>query len=266
MPWSLLLLLFFSKVKYSFRNNPLVWFSLLFIGFNIWVYWLTGQPKIRYVYMFLPFGCTILTQLYKQFTENRPRTWDKIIKYLGVIFLVPLLVTIGFPFYEETSIAWPLVLSIAFLTLLYFYYKGNGNRIWWFLTGYMLLRLVYAALFIPLQRKGIESYNEHIAQVVKKTGKNDVLYLADAYDFPVAINAKLFSYKAETVKMPYTLPLEIPYYFYRHTGNIIRFDTINKSTSYFISYEGQIKKPVDTIYSYVDRNVGQRVVFYQLKD
>jgi hypothetical protein len=179
---------------------------------------------------------------------------------------VPLLVVIGFPFFEKTSMAWVIALALGFSVLLWMYYKDAERRIWWFLTGYMLLRLVYAALFIPLQRKGIESYNEHITQVVKKTGKNDVFYWADPYDFPVAVNAKLLTYQSETIKMPYTLPLEIPYYFYRNTGKIIRFDSTRGNAQYFISYEGQIKAPIDTIYSFVDRNVGQRVVFYQLKN
>ncbi|RZK09672.1 MAG: hypothetical protein EOO46_13120 [Flavobacterium sp.] len=265
LPWSLLLLLLLKKVRYGFRSNPLVWFSILFIAFNIWVYWLTGQPKIRYVYMFLPFGCSILTQIYYRYTEAYPAGLPKILKYLGFVFMVPLLVVIAFPFYEKTSIVWVVILAIGFVSLLAVYYKHEALRIWWFISGYILLRLVYAALFVPLQRNGIESYSDHISQVVKSTGESDVLYWADAYDFSVAVNAKLFSYQTETIKMPYTLPLEIPYYFYRHTGKIIRFDTLRNNASYFISYEGQIKEPVDTIYSFVDRNVGQKVVFYKLK-
>ena len=175
------------------------------------------------------------------------------------------LVVIGFPFFEKSSIAWVILLVIAISSLLYVYFKENSQRIWLFISGYILLRLVYAVFFIPFQRKGIESYNEHLSQVVKKTGKNDILYLADAPDFPVAINAKYFTYQTEIIKKPHTLPLEIPYYFYRNTGKIIRFDTTRGNAKYFISYERQLHGDIDTLYSFVDRNVGERVVFYQFK-
>lgn len=266
MPWSFLLLLLLKRIRYHFRGNPLVWFSILFIVFNIWVYWLTGQPKIRYVYMFLPFGCTVLTQIYHRYTETYPGNLNKILKWLGFIFILPLIVVIGFPFFEKTPIGWVVAFALSFLFIIYWHYKDEARRIWWFVAGYMLLRLVYAALFIPLQRKGIESYNEHIQQVVKKTGRNDILYLADAANFPVAIDARLLTYQHDTIKMPYTLPLEIPYYFYRNTGKIIRFDTVQGKASYFISYERQLKNEVDTLYSFIDRNVGQKVVFYKLKN
>jgi hypothetical protein len=265
-PWFLLLLLLFSKVKFAFRSHPLVWFSLLFIVFNIWVYWLTGQPKIRYVYMFLPFGCVVLTQIYYRFTESYPLVFNQIMKYLGVVFGLVLLLVIGFPFIEKAPIGWVIGLASGLGALLYFYYRLPFKRIWLFVTGFMLVRLVYAALFIPLQYRGIESYNAHVANVVKATKKGALQYWAGANAFPVQVNTALFTYEAEVIRMPAVLPLEVPYYYYRNTGKIIRFDTVRDGTPYFVSYLGQIgDKPIDTLYSYFDKNTNQEVVFYRLK-
>lgn len=266
LPWSLLLFLLVKRVRYEFRQNPLVWFSILFIAFNIWVYWLTGQPKIRYVYMFVPFACTIFTQVFHRFTEKHPDWLNRLLKYLSPLFVIVFMVIIAFPFFVKTNISWVIFLAIVTGCFNIAYYRKTQQRIWFFLAGYMLLRLVYAALFIPLQRQSIESYNDRVMKMVAATGKAPVQYWADALPFPIGINTNLISYQLETISKPNPLPLEIPYYYYRNTGSVIRFDTLPKNYQYYISYEGQLNgKRIDTLYAYFDKNVLQRVVVFTLK-
>jgi 4-amino-4-deoxy-L-arabinose transferase-like glycosyltransferase len=267
LPWSLLLLLLLKRINYSVRENPLVWFSFLFIVFNLWVYWFTGQPKIRYVYMFVPFACTILVDIYYRFTERYPVLFDRLLKYLGYVFIFAFLAVIAVPFFSDTSIGWVIGLAAALLVLLFFYFRFPAKRIWWFIAGFMLVRLVYAAVFIPIQRRHIESYNDHALKAAQAINKNPVQYWADASSFPIAVNTTLFTYQVEVIKTPLTLPLEIPYYYYRNTGTIIRFDTLQGETPYFISFLPQVNgKEIDTIYAYFDKNLNQRVVFYKLKN
>ncbi|HUC79522.1 MAG TPA: glycosyltransferase family 39 protein [Flavisolibacter sp.] len=266
-PWSLLLLLLISKVKYHFRQNPLVWFSLLFMLFNIGVYWFTGQPKIRYVYMFLPFGCTVLAYIYHRYTEVYASRFNSIMKYVGGLFVLPLLTVLVLPFIETVSPGWIISLAIAFLLLLFQYYRKDANRIWLFIAGFMLVRLTYAALFIPIQYKGIESYNAKVKEVLAKTHRESVQYWAKAKSFPIAVKTSLFSYEAETILKPEILPLELPYYYYRNTGKIIEFDTVKRNSTCFVSYLGQLgNKKIDTVYAYFDKNLNQRVVFYHYKE
>ncbi|NNE29327.1 MAG: hypothetical protein HKN16_06810 [Saprospiraceae bacterium] len=70
LPWSLLLLFAVrNKKRAPFRQNKLVWFSVLFIAINILPYWLSPGTKTRYHYMFIPYGMIVLAYLYDQFSN-----------------------------------------------------------------------------------------------------------------------------------------------------------------------------------------------------
>lgn len=268
LPWSLLLgLLFVKSVRQGFRTNPLTWFSILFIAFNLWVYWFTGQPKMRYVYMFIPFACTVLTHIFQRFSETKPEALDKAFGYTGYLFAPIAIGVAALPFFVTVSALWAVVLGIGLGAVVYALLKSRTYRVWLFITGLVTARLAYAALLAPLQRQEIDSYEE----VVRKANTGNELfplqYWADAVPFAVAIQNKAVTYQHEVIRLPQTLPLEIPYYYYRQTGRILRFDTVPQKPAYYVAYEGQLAgRSVDTVYAYFDKNVSQRVVFYRLKE
>lgn len=114
-PWSLLLLFLRKGIWREAVKNPFVRFSFLFIIYNIWVYWLTGQPKARYVYMFVPFACTILSFIYWEVSKRNSVRLNKILKYLGVVFGLVLLAIIALPFFEPVSSTLIFLMSIALI-------------------------------------------------------------------------------------------------------------------------------------------------------
>ncbi len=61
-PWSILLVFLFRKdVLKVGRSNPLLLFCGVFILFNIPIYWMSADHKSRYLYMFFPFFCIVLS-------------------------------------------------------------------------------------------------------------------------------------------------------------------------------------------------------------
>lgn len=268
LPWSLLAgLLFVKRVRYRFQSNPLVWFSVLFIAFNLWVYWFTGQPKMRYVYTFVPFACTVLVHIYRRFAEARPGILDKAFGYTGYLFALISAGVATLPFFLPVSTVWVVALVVGLGAVTYALFKSKTHRVWVFIAGLVTARLVYAALLAPVQRQGIDSYGDVVRKAAAGNNSLPLQYWADAVPFAVAVQNKAVNYQHEVIKMPQTLPLEIPYYYYRQTGRILRFDTVPQKPAYYVAYQGQLAaKAVDTVYAYFDKNVSQRVVFFRLKE
>jgi len=56
LPWSLVLLFFvFRSFSTKWEKNPLLYFCLLFLSCNLWIYWISPGTVNRYLYPFFPF-------------------------------------------------------------------------------------------------------------------------------------------------------------------------------------------------------------------
>ncbi|MFT4660544.1 MAG: 4-amino-4-deoxy-L-arabinose transferase-like glycosyltransferase [Flavobacteriales bacterium] len=74
LPWTLLVFFFFRKKFISvIKSNAILHFSLIFIIFNIPIYWFTADHKARYLYPFFPFFCI----LFSYFFVNAPTYLQK---------------------------------------------------------------------------------------------------------------------------------------------------------------------------------------------
>ena len=266
LPWSLFLFLLVAKVNYRLWQNPMVRFSILFILFNIGVYWFTGQPKIRYVYMFLPFACTIFAAIYEQFTQAYPERLNKILKPFGFLFPVVMVVILVLPFFASTQLAWVILLACAFFGLTYGYFFQKANRIWMLLVGILLIRLTYAALFIPIQYKGINNYKAQVNQIITHAKGAKVVYTAEADAFPVRIQSRLFHYDFDTIAISPVMSYQVPYYYYLQTKMLMRFSAKKERVPVAFSYASQIKgETLDTLYHFFDWNMGQEAFIFRPK-
>lgn len=264
VPWSLLLLLLFTKVRFQFRQNPLVWFSVLFIAFNLWVYWFTGQPKIRYVYMFLPFACTILAFIYQRFTEERPDAFNKILRPFGFVFLVAAIAVGVVPFIEKTSALLVILLCAALMFFTFQYFFGAWQRIWLLMAGIILLRLTYAALFIPVQHKALQNYQPIVQTMVAKAGGTPISFRADAEVLPIGINTSFFRFQHDTAYVAPVLSYQVPYYYYLQTGRVMKLDTSSGSTNIKFSYIYQLKQEKrDTLFHFFDWAMNNDAFLYR---
>lgn len=263
-PWSLLLLLLFTKIRFRFGENPLVRFSILFIVFNLWVYWFTGQPKIRYVYMFLPFACTILAYIYQRFSEARPEAFNKILRPFGFVFLAVAVAVGVVPFVQEISLFPALILCAVLLFFTYQYFFGAWQRIWLLIAGVILLRLVYAALFIPLQHKALKNYQPVVQTMVEKAGGLPISYQADPEAMPIAINTSLFRFEHDTATVAPVLSYQVPYYYYLQTGRVMTLDTSAASANVKFSYSYQLKEEKrDTLFHFFDWAMNNEAFLYR---
>ncbi len=263
-PWSLLLLLLFTKVRFRLWQNSLVKFSILFIIFNIGVYWFTGQPKIRYVYMFLPFACTFLAYIYQRYAEERPQAFNKILRLFGFIFLAVGIGICVVPFFEKLPLLPVVVFALVFLLLSYRYFFDAKPRIWLMIVGIVLMRLLYAVLFIPLQHKALNNYQLIVNNMVGKTGGAPIVFKASPVQMPVSLTTSIFRYDYDTVSVAPVVSYQMPYYYYLHTGHVMKMDTQAVSPAYKFSYVYQMgEERKDTLLHFFDWNMNADAFLYR---
>lgn len=239
--WSLLLLLLCKKIKFSLWQNPVVRFSALFILFNLWVYWPKGHPKIRSVYMFLPFACTILGVVYQRYEEAFPEYPNRLLRYLAVFFGLVLMGVLVLPFLTSVSLLRVVALSVMLSLFLWTYLHFPVARIRQLIAGVMLLHHVYAALLIPLQHSALPGDRQPVAVAVKVVKFASLQYAGKAVLFPVAIRNLLFSDQADRVVIPPGISYQIPYWL--HTGKIMTYDsTPHPATAFFPMPRKRIRK------------------------
>lgn len=268
LPWSLLLLLLLKRTGFRLTQNAFVYFSLLFIVCNIGVYWFTGQPKGRYVYMFLPFATTILAAIYEQFTTRYPTESRRIIRGAGFVFVLVAAAVAAAPFVTDVSPGWTLVLLAAMLLFLWLFFRAEKGHIWLFITGLVLARLVYAALFIPVEYEEKYRFGDAVREMAQRTGNKPLYFYAPVRHQPIALQTKLFSYSLEQVASPPVLSYQIPYYYRTYTGHLIQYDTTLYPNRTYLSFASDLQQlpqaPLDTLYVFENKKQEEVIVVYRL--
>jgi 4-amino-4-deoxy-L-arabinose transferase-like glycosyltransferase len=266
-PWVFILLVLFKRQRFTFFDNPLVKFSFLFIVFNIWIYWITGMPKLRYIYRFVPFAMNILVHLYDQFEKMTPGLLHKYLKYAGIIFCLVFVGIMLLPFFFEIDL-WLIVGSaIIFLFFLIAFFKQSSQRLWLMIVGVVLTRLVYSAVGIPLQSKGIIDYRPMFATMAQKANGEPVsLFLpVDTLKLNIVIGDTLLRWKKQSVHIPPFLFPPAPYYFYRYSGTVLKYDTILSAGKTYISYDSLLKnRQIERIFSAYDKRTNDSLVLFKM--
>jgi 4-amino-4-deoxy-L-arabinose transferase-like glycosyltransferase len=266
-PWCLVLLLLFKGKRWKLFDNALVKFSFLFIVFNIGVYWITGIAKLRYIYMFVPFFMIIFVHLYRQFEQRHPGLVNKYLKYLGFIFILLLASILVLPFFVKVDLWITLGAAVILAFFLIAYFKRNDNRVWFFVSAIVLIRLIYAAIGIPLQQKGMFDYRPMMESVVQGSGGQQVrFYLPpDTLNLDIRAGATLYKWKKSAVVVPPFLIHQIPYYYYRFSGQVMQYDTVLKPGNTYISYKSHVDSAsLDILETAYDKRARDTLILFRI--
>ncbi len=267
-PWCLILLVLLKRQRFRMFDNPLVKFSFLFIVFNIGLYWITGIAKLRYIYMFVPFAMNIFVYLYSQFEEQHRGLINKYLKYTGAIFCLLLGAIVMLAFFFPVN-AWLVAGSVIILSVfLFVFFREQDQRIWLFVTGMVLLRLVYAVIGIPVQQKGMFDYRPVMATVTEKANGQPLLFYmpADTLNLDIVVGDTLFRWKKDPVAVPPFLLHQLPYYYHRFSGGIMQYDSGLSPGKTYISYRSLLKdKEIDKIYTTFDKRMRDSLVLFRVK-
>jgi 4-amino-4-deoxy-L-arabinose transferase-like glycosyltransferase len=269
-PWCLLLFLLFKRPKINFLANPLARFSILFIVLNIGVYWFTGAQKNRYIIMFIPFVMTIISYMCWRFEQQEPGKLDKYLKYTGFLFCLALIGLLVLPFF--VSVEWwkILVFGIVLLTFIVFFFRVGQYRLWLCITGFVLLRFIYAAVGIPIKSKGEFNYETLAKDVAAASHFQPVYYWdrPDTLNMNVVIGDTLYKWRDKPVEtVPYFIRYQVPYYFYRATGRLMKFDTTMVAGKTYVSYNPyQNNNRIEPVDSFYDKHLDQYLIVFRRKE
>ena len=215
--------------------------------------------------MFIPFAVTGLSFIYGEVTKTNKFVLNKSLKYLGIIFSLVLLAVLVLPFFAAVSPFAVVLLSIFLLVFLYFYFRVSVDKIWLFIVGIILCRLVYAALFIPVQNEKIANYSRDIKKAAEKLHLEPITFWAPPNQHLVAIDSKIYFKKFETIALPPVLYAQVPYYYYKYTGQLVYYDTALIKGRNYLSFQSDIgNKAIDSIFSFENRKQPRRLIFYGL--
>jgi 4-amino-4-deoxy-L-arabinose transferase-like glycosyltransferase len=261
-PWPLLLLFLSKKLRVGLFKNPLVKFSLLFIVFNLWVYWLTGQPKARYIYMFVPFACVIFAAIYEKVIFLHTRRFNNALNYLGSVFVLVLLIVLAFPFFEKVSWLLTTLLAITMAVFIVFYFRLSAYRFWLFITGIILCRIIYASLFIPIQYEKSTNYSKNIKEVVQRIKGEKLAFWGPSQTVAFTVNSKILNHSFDTIPDHAPLHSQVPYYYFKYTRRILYYDTVLTGNKYYLAFRSDIKSTIiDTIYSFENKKQTGMILF-----
>ena len=265
LPWSLLLFLLFKKVRLHVRRNPLVWFSILFIVFNIGIYWFTGRPKLRYVYMFLPFYFTVLAYIYWKYKSRYSIFIQGFLKYAGWLFVIVAGGVVVLPFFLNVSLTWTIVLAAALIVFIASYFKQSQYTVWLFMVGIVLIRTVYAALIVPVEHEhSTMRYDLYIKEIAKANHNQPVTYWspADSLDFKIDVGLNKWQY--ESIALPPEFHYQIPYYYHRATGKIMRYESSIHPNKTYLTFKGWLKDTsVNVLWSLHDPKMGDDLILFR---
>lgn len=155
LPWSLLVVYFFSKGVYSYlKSNEFIFINLLFFVANIVVYWTSPEVYPRYLLMFVPLLFAIF--LFLQSRHELEKTWQ----FVGLQWIFGSAILLGailawLPFFLERTQQVPnlaiktICLATSATILLVLYIRWPTQRMWTIVLFLLILRIEFNWFVIP---------------------------------------------------------------------------------------------------------------------
>lgn len=253
-PWSLLILFVWKRRvwEHLFANTYLK-FACLFLACNIPIYWLSGETKSRYLYLFYIFILSILTFHYLNHPpQSKYKRW---FENFGTILLLLLIVAAlmvnlipnlkSIPYLLLKSALAALVFSI----ILYAYFNTKSLKIYYLILSLALFRIALNVFYFPaIPHIETRLFRPIISEIIGIT-KSEPIHL---FGRPNKIHTNLFlgnleltDSKLETAPL---IPYQIPYYITKSNKQIMQFDSILQEGKFYIGHKYDFRQQSISIY------------------
>lgn len=274
LPWSLLIIFCFQKqFKQTILSNELLKFIIIFLIFNIPVYWLTGELRNRYLYMFVPFFMIIIASFYINFKDLflKFNIWTNtvfavFVCILPVIFLIPLLtpLTKSIPFYWLKSV----VLFLAGTACIYgFFYWRKDLRIYVIILALILIRIGLNVFYLPAyQVNDTYVYYEKVSSDISAlTGDERIYFAGNTQDFDPRIRIGNHRLYERHLVVPEYIPFQLTYYIERKTGSVLQFTSKPEAGMCCIGRESFFNgSHCQELYRYYDRRARENFLLVRI--
>ncbi len=274
-PWSILIVLSFRKGVFDeIRSSPLLLFCVVFILFNIPLYWITPDHKSRYLYMFYPFFFIILSFLFLNANTVLQKWKSYIFKVFFGVMILGTFVFIAPPFIPQTA-GLPYIglkcvaLILLGLTMIYAFLKYVDYKIYLFILFIFLMRIGFN--FTYLSVLPIESdqlvYHNHAKDILKITEDEPVHWYGIPYTYLKPTGSSgLFEFENVKITTAGLLAYQIPYYITKENYHILEFSPYFEPNQFYLARADELKiqgKQVKVLYSYQDKWISREIVLFK---
>lgn len=230
LPWSLLVLIFFQRGSLKkIGKNPFIVFAWIFIISNIWIYWISGDFKPRYYYMFFPFLLTLIFYAWEQLSDSSIPLKNISLGIMGVVMSLIALLLFALPFFDGLELIPNLVWRSSILGVLatasvYAYWKWDSK----FASVVLFMaisRLALNLLYLPSWNNdpNLTYYREAVSEVLKITGDEPVYLSGSPYVFSSDASLGPLKFGEVVLETAPIINYNIPYYLTRSNGHIMQF-------------------------------------------
>ncbi len=224
-------------------SNPWIVYSIIFIGINLPLYWLSAGTRERYLYMFLPFLFNILAYALK---EEHLKSKGLHVTLASIAGLVSVLI-LTIPFIDQLALVesryWimlGLLLGSGFLA--YQLYSHRHHPILVFAALVLLVRIGFDLLVLPVrsEKRRTEDY-QAFAEKVMETTEGEPVSLqvpVDTVYYPIPFTDDSLAYRE--ARWP---PYQLSYYLSSLNRAVLSNQTENSTT--WVLRDTQIKNSVE---------------------
>lgn len=253
LPWSLgLVILLKKELRIKLWANPFLKFCVLFIVANFLLYWFSSDVRDRYLYMLLPFICTVAV-----FCLNEGLSLSKKgIRAVGLI-CASLLALGGLGHASvlfiktDAALSYPFIFLAGILVVVSAYVTFKNSRsinfVWTFILGLFLLRLSFNLIALPITQVNInkgKSYRGIAKELVVLSKGEPITFLGT--HMKLRPDLSLFGIEEKvTIEIPPDIPFQIPYYYFLETGNVLKFKNEDHGSGYYFGYSGHLARKID---------------------
>ncbi|MBP6977150.1 MAG: glycosyltransferase family 39 protein [Bacteroidales bacterium] len=274
LPWSVLIVFWFRKgFKSVILSSDLLRFVAAFLVFNIPLYWLTGELRNRYVYMFVPFFMMIIASFYVNYRESMPQIarWaDTIFRILIIlaplIFLIPLFL----PQTRTLHLYWLkcMVLAIAGFICTYLYFiRWKDKRIYLIVLVMILLRFGINWFYLPAyQSNDAYVYYEKVAgDIVSLTGDEKIHFTGEPQILEPQVRIGKHHLTTLHFTYPEYIPFQLSYYLERQNKQVLEFTSLPQPGTYCLGRESFLKgKAFQELYRYSDKRAKADILLVRM--
>ena len=274
-PYILLLpLLFHKRMWEAVKSQPLLRFSVVFIVSNIWVYWLSPGTKDRYLYMFLPFCCTLLAYAWVHFHSAMPVFRKRVVNIIGLILGILTMASLASGFVSQTQSVrniqlYAVIFALMFACLFYVWVKKRYAPMLLLVLAIVLLRMEFNSVIIPIQ---LPDFRENavmpdLEKILEITQKQPI-YLAGNEQ---TLHVETFGIGGKplvsaNLMQPPTMLFRISYYLAKETGHIMAFHTeLEKGKYYLADKTFTENKPVRLLHEFYEPRNKINYALFQLE-
>lgn len=225
-PGSLLILWLLNKNSRqnflsAFKSNALIQFSVVFIVSNMLVYWISGEIRNRYIYMFIPFVLVLCYPFVNKLHRFLPK-----LSYLFLVLLsvggIGLFVVWAYKF--TVNLKW-LAYGLAFVLLIIIGYQGVRKKKWIFnFLFFLAVKIAYVGFLQANPKSTLHDYYANEVKNMLEVSHSNPIYLG-GYEYTFDSGVPLDTHVLPKVRWvtPPLVCYHVPYQLYIQNKQLMSF-------------------------------------------